>query len=67
MEERLNWRVKQFGVVIGAGSGLRDDALREARRFVYLYEMDDADTMKVEVRMDGEKRWRKMEVHDECD
>ena len=60
MEARLNWRIKQFGMVIASGFGPQKRAMAEAERYLYLYEMDDADTMHLEVRKDGEKRWRKI-------
>lgn len=60
MEARLNWRIKQFGMIIASGFGPEDRAIAEAKRYLYLYEMDDADTMHLEVRKDGEKRWRKI-------
>ena len=60
MEARLNWRIKQFGSVIASGFGPEDSAMAEAEHYLYLYEMDDADTMHIEVRKDGEKRWRKI-------
>lgn len=49
------WRVKQFGTVLA-----EFDSRAEADRFVYLYEMDDADTMRIEVREDGGKRWQRI-------
>ena len=60
MEARLNWRIKQFGTIIASGFGPEDRAMAEAERYLYLYEMDDADTMHLEVRKDGEKRWRRV-------
>lgn len=56
----LNWRIKQFGMVIASGFGEYDRAMVEAERYLYLYEMDDATTMHIEVRKEGEKRWRKI-------
>ena len=56
----LNWRIKQFDMVVASGFGPEGRAMAEASRYLYLYEMDDADTMHLEVRKDGEKRWRKI-------
>lgn len=56
----LNWRIKQFGTVIASGFGEDSRAMAEAERYLYLYEMDDATTMHIEVRKEGEKRWRKI-------
>lgn len=60
MDEILNWRIKQFGMIVASGFGPKDRAMAEAERYMYLYELDDADTMHLEVRKDGEKRWRRV-------
>ena len=60
MEANLNWRIKQFGMVVASGFGPEERAMAEAEHYIYLYELDDAQTMHLEVRKDGEKRWRKI-------
>lgn len=56
----INWRIKQFRGVVASGTGPESDALSEARRYIYLYEFDDATTMTLQVQRSGETRWRKV-------
>jgi len=62
MEERIEWRIKQSGVVVACGFGPEHRALQEAAHYVLMYELDDAETMRVEVRREGMKRWKRVEV-----
>lgn len=54
----INWRIKQFREFVASGSGPESEALAEARRYIYLYELDDATTMTLQVQRSGETRWR---------